>query len=36
LIDYYKAKGKLHFIDGELPIEDVKQRINGILEGARP
>jgi len=35
LIDYYKAKGKLHVIDGELPIEDVKHRINGILEGAR-
>ena len=35
LIDYYKAKGKLHLIDGELPIEDVKQRINRILEGAR-
>jgi len=35
LIDYYKAKGKLHVIDGEAAIEDVKQRINGILGGAR-
>ncbi len=35
LIDYYKAEGKLHVIDGELPIEDVKHRINEILEGAR-
>jgi adenylate kinase len=35
LIDYYRAKGKLHVIDGELPIEEVKQRINGILNGAR-
>jgi adenylate kinase len=34
LIDYYEAKSKLHAIDGELPIEEVKQRINRILEGA--
>ncbi len=34
LIDYYKAKGKLHVIDGELPIGDVKERINKILGGA--
>jgi adenylate kinase len=34
LIDYYKAKGKLHAIDGELPIGDVKERIDKILEGA--
>ncbi|MGO9173104.1 MAG: adenylate kinase [Rhodomicrobium sp.] len=35
LIDYYRAKGKLHVIDGESPIEDVKNRINDIVEGAR-
>ncbi len=35
LIDYYKAKGKLYVIDGELAIEDVKHRINQIVEGAR-
>lgn len=35
LIGYYAAKGKLHTIDGELPIEDVKQRINAILESAK-
>jgi adenylate kinase len=34
LIDYYKAKGKLHTIDGELAIDDVKDRINKILGGA--
>jgi adenylate kinase len=34
LIDYYRAKGKLHIIDGELAIGDVKERINGILGGA--
>jgi adenylate kinase len=34
LVDYYKAKGKLHTIDGELAIEDVKERINKILGGA--
>jgi adenylate kinase len=33
LIDYYKAKGKLHLIDGELPIREVQQRINGLLGG---
>jgi adenylate kinase len=35
LIDYYKAKGKLQIIDGELAIEEVKHRINQIVEGAR-
>lgn len=35
LIDHYKTEGKLHAIDGELPIEDVKNRINQALEGAR-
>ncbi len=35
LIDHYAAKGKLHTIDGEAPIEDVKQRINAILESAK-
>jgi adenylate kinase len=35
LIDYYKTKGRLHVIDGELPIDDVKERINQILGGAR-
>jgi adenylate kinase len=34
LIDYYRAKGKLHVIDGELPIEDVMNRINKIMESA--
>ncbi len=32
LIDYYRGKGKLHVIDGELPIEEVTNRINGIME----
>ncbi|MBI4723588.1 MAG: adenylate kinase [Rhodomicrobium sp.] len=36
LIDYYRAKGKLRVIDGELPIGEVKQRINEIVEGAHP
>jgi adenylate kinase len=36
LIDYYRAKGKLYVIDGELPIPDVQRRINEIVEGARP
>ncbi len=35
LIDYYRAKGKLHVIDGELPIGDVQRRINAIVESAR-
>jgi adenylate kinase len=35
LIDYYKANGKLHVIDGELAIGDVKERINTILGGAQ-
>lgn len=34
LIDYYKAKGRLHTINGELPIEEVKERVNQILRGA--
>jgi adenylate kinase len=36
LIDYYQAKGKLRVIDGELPIEEVTQAINEIIENARP
>ncbi|MGO9545058.1 MAG: adenylate kinase [Rhodomicrobium sp.] len=35
LVDYYRAKGKLHVIDGELAIEDVKHRINEILARAK-
>lgn len=35
LIDYYRGKGKLHVIDGELPIDEVNRRINTIVEGAR-
>jgi len=31
LIDYYRAKGRLRVIDGELPIEVVSQQIDGIL-----
>ncbi len=34
LIDYYRAKGKLHVIDGELPIEEVVRRINEIVSVA--
>jgi adenylate kinase len=34
LIDYYRSKGKLRVIDGELPIEQVTRHINEILEGA--
>ncbi len=34
LIDYYRSKGKLRVIDGELPIEDVTRHINEIVEGA--
>ncbi len=33
LIDYYRGKGKLQAIDGELPIEEVNRRINKIVEG---
>jgi adenylate kinase len=33
LIDYYQARGKLHIINGEQPIEDVQRRINEILGG---
>ncbi len=33
LIDYYRSRGKLHVIDGELPIEQVNHHINGIVEG---
>lgn len=33
LIDYYRAKGKLHVIDGELPIDEVNRGINAIVEG---
>ena len=36
LIDYYRARGKLRVIDGELPIEEVKHSINEIVEDARP
>jgi adenylate kinase len=35
LIDYYRSKGKLRIIDGELPIEDVTRHINEIVEGKR-
>ncbi len=34
LIDYYRGKGKLHIIDGELPIEDVNRNISNIVERA--
>ncbi len=33
LIDYYRSKGKLKTIDGELPIEQVNHHINEIVEG---
>jgi adenylate kinase family enzyme len=33
LIDYYRGHGKLHVIDGELPIDEVNRRIEGVLEG---
>ena len=33
LIDYYRGKGKLHVIDGELPIDEVNRGINAIVEG---
>jgi adenylate kinase len=36
LIDYYRAKGKLRVIDGELPIDEVKHRINEIVEDVKP
>jgi adenylate kinase len=31
LIDYYRAKGRLRVIDGELPIGEVTERIDEIL-----
>jgi adenylate kinase len=34
LIDYYRSKGKLRVVDGELPIEEVTRHINQIVEGA--
>lgn len=33
LIEYYRCRGKLHVIDGELPIEEVNRQINEIVEG---
>jgi adenylate kinase len=36
LIDYYRSKGKLRVIDGELPIEQVTQEINQIVQDAHP
>jgi adenylate kinase len=36
LIDYYRAKGKLRVIDGELPIAEVTHSINKIIESTRP
>lgn len=33
LIDYYRSKGKLHVINGELPIAEVTRHINLIIEG---
>jgi adenylate kinase len=35
LIDYYRSRGKLRVIDGELPIEQVTKHINEIVEGAK-
>jgi adenylate kinase len=35
LIDYYRSKGKLRVIDGELPIEEVTRSINAIVDSAR-
>jgi adenylate kinase len=31
LIDYYRARGRLRMIDGELPIDEVSRRIDEIL-----
>jgi len=31
LIDYYRAKGKLRTIDGELPIEDVSRAVRAVF-----
>ncbi len=36
LIDYYRAKGKLRVIDGELPITIVAKHIEDILSTERP
>jgi adenylate kinase len=35
LIDYYRGKGKLHAINGEASIDEVKRHINEILDGTR-
>ncbi len=35
LADYYRSKGKLHVIDGELSIEEVTRHIDDIVEGKR-
>jgi adenylate kinase len=35
LVDYYRARGNLHVIDGEQPIDVVNRKINEILEGKR-
>jgi adenylate kinase len=34
LIDYYRSRGKLRVIDGELPIEEVTRNINAIVDSA--
>lgn len=33
LIDYYRSKGKLRVIDGELPIGEVSRNIDEIIDG---
>ena len=35
LIDYYRSKGKLRVIDGELPIPEVTREINEIVAAAK-
>jgi adenylate kinase len=36
LIDYYRSKGKLRILDGELPIEDVTRHIDEIVSESAP
>jgi adenylate kinase len=33
LIDYYRAKGLLHEIDGDRPVDDVFAEVQAVLEG---
>jgi adenylate kinase len=35
LVDYYRGQGRLHDINGELPVEKVTQQTFAVIDGAR-